>query len=35
LRLATAKLAGERQHVARLEIFREPAAEDFGFVRAI
>src|SRR6266481_5773641 len=35
LRLATAKFAGERQHIARLEIFREPTAEDFGFVRAI
>ena len=35
LRLAAAKTAGERKHIARFKIFREPMAESFRFVRAI
>jgi len=32
---AAAQTTGKRKHIARFEIFREPAAERFRFVRAI
>ena len=35
LRFAAAKIAGERKHIARFEVFREPTAKGYRFVRAI